>query len=156
MFVPFQADHLNDFTVATEDLPWIPQHEGAWAFKPLSFNLTTGTWMNLVRVDAGGGIRRHLHAGGGVHAFVLEGSWRYLEREWVGSVGSYVWEPPGDVHTLQVLGDSPMVTLFQVSGVIQYLDEDGVVVQQDDVHSRREQYLEYCRKAGIEPLELTV
>jgi hypothetical protein len=69
--------------------------------------------------------------------------------------GSYVFEPAGGAHTLEVLGDETMVTLFTVNGVIQYLDDEGRVVQQDDVRSRRRLYLEHCREQGLEPVALT-
>jgi hypothetical protein len=48
-----------------------------------------------------------------------------------------------------------MVTLFVVNGVIQYLDDDDRVISQDDLASRRNLYLEYCRDHGIEPVALT-
>jgi 2,4'-dihydroxyacetophenone dioxygenase len=58
------------------------------------------------------------------------------------------------VHTLEVLGDETMITLFTVHGVIQYVDEDGALVQQDDVRSRRRLYLDHCRAHGLEPRAL--
>ena len=83
-----------------------------------------------------------------------QGSWRYLEHDWVATPGSYVFEPAGGAHTLEVLGTTPMVTLFIVNGVIQYLDDEGRVDQQDDLRSRRQLYLDYCREQGIEPVAL--
>jgi quercetin dioxygenase-like cupin family protein len=151
---PFEL-HVPDLAVASDDVPWVPR-PGGGEFKPLQFQASTGSWANLVRLEPGHRIARHLHAGGCVHAFVLEGAWHYLERDWVASKGSYVWEPPGDVHTLEVVSDEPMVTLFIVSGVIQYLDDDGNVVVQDDMATRRELYEQHCREHGIEPLALTV
>lgn len=69
--------------------------------------------------------------------------------------GCYVFEPAGGAHTLEVLGDETMITLFVVNGVIQYLDEEGRVVQQDDLQSRRRLYLDYCGEQGVEPRALT-
>jgi 2,4'-dihydroxyacetophenone dioxygenase len=153
-FLPHVAAlEVADRALASDDVPWVPQEPGRW-FKPLHFSTTTGTWINLVRMEPGRSIRRHIHAGGSVHAYVLEGAWRYLEHDWVATAGSYVFEPAGGVHTLEVLGDEEMVTLFTVSGVIQYLDGDGNVVQQDDVHSRRKLYLDHCVAHGIMPAAL--
>jgi hypothetical protein len=154
LFLPSPIDlDLADAQVSSDDLPWIPNGQG-FSFKPLHFWPATGTWANLVRLEPGGQIRRHVHAGGQVFAYVLEGSWHYLEHEWVATAGSWVWEPPGDVHTLEVLGDEPMVTLFVISGVIQYLGGDDQVVQQDDFRSRRAVYLEFCREQGVEPIAI--
>jgi 2,4'-dihydroxyacetophenone dioxygenase len=144
---------LVDAAVSSDDLPWVPNGQGL-AFKPLHFSPATGSWTNLIRVERGGLISRHLHVGGAVHGFVLQGSWRYREHDWTATPGTYVWEPPGDVHTLEVLGDETMITLFTVHGVIQYVDEDGALVQQDDVRSRRRLYLDHCRAHGLEPRAL--
>ncbi|MGH3039937.1 MAG: 2,4'-dihydroxyacetophenone dioxygenase family protein [Gaiellaceae bacterium] len=142
-----------DEAIASDDIPWVPQEPGRW-FKPLHFFTSTGTWINLVKMEPGKQIRRHVHAGGSVHAYVLEGSWRYLEHDWIAAPGSYVFEPAGGAHTLEVLGSTAMVTLFIVNGVIQYLDAEGGVDQQDDLRSRRQLYLDYCREQGVEPVAL--
>ena len=143
-----------DHALSSDDIPWVPQEPGRW-FKPLHFLPVSGTWVNLVKMEPGRRIRRHIHAGGFVQAYVLEGSWRYLEHEWVAAPGSYVFEPAGGVHTLEVLGEETMVTLFVVNGVIQYLDDDGAIVQQDDFDSRRRLYLDFCEEHGIEPRAMT-
>ena len=145
---PLDSD-MPDAAVAADDLPWVPNGQGMF-FKPLHFSPHTGAWTNLVRVERGGTISRHLHVGGSVQGYVLQGSWRYREHDWIATPGTYVWEPPGDVHTLEVIGDETMVTLFTVRGVIQYLDERDQVVQQDDLRSRRRLYLEHCRAHGLE------
>jgi 2,4'-dihydroxyacetophenone dioxygenase len=152
--IPHHLDlQVLDESISADDVPWVPQEPGRW-FKPLQFVSATGMWVNLVKMEPGRTIRRHIHAGGPVHAYVLEGSWRYVEHDWIAMPGSYVYEAPGGVHTLEVLGDVPMVTLFMVNGVIQYLDDDGNVVHQDDLQSRRRQYLDHCRELGIEPRAL--
>ncbi len=153
-FLPRILDHeALDQAVATDRIPWVPQEPGRW-FKPLHFLTASGTWINLVRMEPGRQIRRHVHAGGCVHAYVLHGSWRYLEHDWIATPGTYVFEPAGGTHTLEVLGDEDMITLFVVNGVIQYLDDDGTIVQQDDYGSRQQQYLKFCREQGIEPAAL--
>jgi 2,4'-dihydroxyacetophenone dioxygenase len=154
-FLPrFQDLEVLDQAVDSEEIPWVPQEPGRW-FKPLQFVTPTGQWVNLVRMEPGRSIRRHVHAGGSVQAYVLQGSWRYLEHDWIARAGSYVFEPAGGAHTLEVVGEEEMVTLFVVGGVIQYLDDDGSVVQQDDLQSRRRLYLDHCRELGIEPVALT-
>jgi 2,4'-dihydroxyacetophenone dioxygenase len=40
-----------------------------------------------------------------VRGYVLKGRWRHLEHTWVAWEGSYVFEPPGEVHTLTVDDD---------------------------------------------------
>jgi hypothetical protein len=71
-----------------------------------------------------------------VHGFVLDGRWRYLERDWVATAGSYLYEPPGDVHTLVVDDGDHMLTLFHNTGALLYCDEDGKVTGTTDVFDR--------------------
>ena len=58
-----------------------------------------GYWVNLLRVRKSGVLRRHRHPAP-VHGFVLKGRWHYLEHDWAASEGGYVFEPPGETHTL--------------------------------------------------------
>ena len=64
-------------------------------------------------VTKSGVLSRHRHPAP-VHGFVLKGSWHYLEHDWVATEGSYVFEPPGETHTLVVDdGVEEMITYFQ-------------------------------------------
>ncbi len=144
---------LPDRAIDSEALPWVPQGERVW-FKPLRFDLANGRWVNLLKVTGGGRVNRHRHAGGQVLGYCIQGSWRYLEREWVARPGTFVYEPPGDIHTLVVDPAQDMITLFLLEGVIQYLDDADNVIAQDDVFSKLERYLAYCRREGVTPLDL--
>jgi outer membrane protease len=45
----------------------------------------------------------------------LKGKWKYLEHDWVAEAGSYVFEPPGEIHTLVVPeGVDEMVSYMQM------------------------------------------
>ena len=144
---------LPDQAIQADELPWVPQGDNVW-FKPLRFDLANGRWVNLLKVTKQGKVNRHRHSGGQVLGFVIHGSWRYLEREWVARPGTFVYEPPGDIHTLVVDGPEEMQTLFLLEGVIQYLDDDDRVISQDDVFTKLERYLSFCRREGIEPKDL--
>jgi 2,4'-dihydroxyacetophenone dioxygenase len=144
---------LPDRAIQSDEIPWVPQGDRVW-FKPLRFDLTNGRWINLLKVTGEGKVNRHRHAGGQVLGFCMEGSWRYLERDWVARPGTLVWEPPGDIHTLVLNDCDEMITLFLLEGVIQYLDDDDNVYYQDDVFTKYERYLHYCRDHGIAPLDL--
>ncbi|MET0529207.1 MAG: 2,4'-dihydroxyacetophenone dioxygenase family protein, partial [Microvirga sp.] len=99
-------------------------------------------WCNLLRVRRAGILSRHLHPSP-VHGFVLKGSWRYLEHDWVATEGSYVFEPPGEIHTLVVPDDVPeMITFFNISGCMYYVDQDNKHVGFEDVFTK----IDMCRK----------
>ena len=74
--------------------------------------------------------------------FVLKGRWRYLEHDWVANEGDYVFEPPGETHTLTVPEDVPeMVTFFNISGCMYYVDEAGRNTGFEDVFTK----IDMCR-----------
>ena len=108
--------------VPEDERLWVPQAPDVW-FRPLMLNTLAGQWCNLLRVRKSGILSRHLHPNP-VHGFVLRGRWKYLEHDWVAETGSYVFEPPGEIHTLWVPEDcEEMVTFFNITGCMYYLDE---------------------------------
>jgi hypothetical protein len=80
-----------------EDLLWVPQTDTV-SFRPLCFCVSSGYYVNLLRVKGSGLLSRHKHPGP-VHGHVLKGRWKYLEHEWEAKEGSYVFEPPGEIHS---------------------------------------------------------
>lgn len=49
--------------------------------------------------------------GGSVIGFNLKWQWRYEERDWIAKPGTFIFEPPGDIHTLITEGEE-VITLF--------------------------------------------
>ncbi|ARK32437.1 2,4'-dihydroxyacetophenone dioxygenase family protein [Halalkalibacter krulwichiae] len=149
--------NLPDQAIDINEIPWVPTHgeeDGVW-FKPIRFDLTTGNWIHISKFAANCGNATHRHTGGTVLAYTLQGSWRYLEREWVAKPGTFVYEPPGDIHTLVVDGEEDMITLFYLGGVIEYFDEQGNVFKQDDIFYRMKKYYDYCEANNIPVKDLT-
>jgi 2,4'-dihydroxyacetophenone dioxygenase len=110
--------------IPTDERIWVPVEENVW-FRPLCLSASRGYWMNLLRVRKSGVLSRHRHPQP-VHGFVLKGEWRYLEHDWVATEGGYVYEAPGETHTLVVDEHvEEMITLFQVNGAMIYVDPDG-------------------------------
>ncbi|MBM3344483.1 MAG: cupin [Betaproteobacteria bacterium] len=127
---------------------WVPLAERV-AVRPLQFNVTQGQYTHLMRVTKAGMIARHRHSGG-VHAWVFKGRWHYLEHDWVAEQGSYIWEPPGETHTLVVPeGCNEMITLFQVTGSLMYVDPHGVSTGYDDVFTRLEKARAHYQAVGL-------
>ncbi len=138
---PYMIDDIVTPAIPDDERLWVPQAENFW-FRPLMFNTVSGEWVNVVRIRTSGVISRHRHPAP-VHGYAISGSWRYLEHSWVATPGSYVFEPPGEVHTLVMHeGCEEMTTLFHISGALIYIDEDGVTTGFDDVHTK----IEMCRK----------
>ena len=131
-----------------DEREWVPQTDTV-SFRPLLLNVSHGYYVNLLRVRGGGVLSRHRHPGP-VHGFVLKGSWRYLEHDWVAEEGSYVFEPPGETHTLVVDPGVPeMVTLFNVSGALLYCDENGDVTRAEDVFDKLAMAKAHYERVGL-------
>jgi 2,4'-dihydroxyacetophenone dioxygenase len=140
---------MPDQAIDINKIPWVPQSDRVW-FKPIRFNLASGQWINLLKITPGGKVNRHRHSGGQVMAYTIQGKWHYIERDWVAEPGTFVYEPPGDIHTLVIDGEEEMITLFILEGVIQYLDDKDQVFYQDDVFTKLKLYREYCAKHNIQ------
>jgi len=123
---------------------WVPQAENVW-FRPLMLNTLQGQWCNLLRVRKSGILSRHLHPQP-VHGYVIKGRWHYLEHKWFAETGSYVFEPPGEIHTLTVPEDcEEMITFFNISGAMIYLDKDNRQIGYEDVFTK----IDMCRRHYI-------
>jgi quercetin dioxygenase-like cupin family protein len=118
-----------------DDNLWVPQTDDVW-FKPCLLSPSNGYFVNLLRVRKQGILSRHRHAGA-VHALVLRGRWHYLEHDWIAEEGSYIYEPPGDIHTLIVPEAVPeMITWFHNTGGYTYVDPQGNPVAYEDVFTK--------------------
>ena len=124
---------------------WVPQAPNVW-FRPLLLNRVAGGWSNLLRVRRAGILSRHRHPAP-VTGYVIKGSWHYLEHDWTANTGDFVFEPPGETHTLVVPEDvEEMITYFQIQGCMYYVDENGNHTGFEDVFSK----IDMCRKHYIE------
>jgi len=138
---PLAAAEIVVDAIPEDERVWVPQMENVW-FRPLMLNTRQGQWCNLLRVRRSGVLTRHLHPSP-VHGYVLKGRWHYLEHDWVAETGSYVFEPPGEVHTLTVPEDcAEMITFFNISGCMIYLDEEHNQIGLEDVFTK----IDMCRK----------
>lgn len=129
--------------IPDDERVWVPQAPDVW-FRPLLLNTVTGSWCNLLRVRKSGVLSRHIHPSW-VTGLVLKGAWRYLEHDWVAREGSFVYEPPGEIHTLVVdeVADAPeMITFFNIHGAMVYVDEQGAATGYEDVFTK----IAMCRR----------
>jgi 2,4'-dihydroxyacetophenone dioxygenase len=146
---PRPSDARGEIVIAdvmpTDERVWVPLADKVWT-RPLSFVPSQGYWVHVLRVRKSGIFNRHRHASP-VLGYVLKGRWYYLEHEWDATEGSYVFEAPGDTHTLVVPDDvEEMMTLFHTTGTITYVDPDGQVTGIEDVFTR----LDTCRRHYVD------
>jgi quercetin dioxygenase-like cupin family protein len=150
--LPFPAEAQKEIVIESaipaDERLWVPQAENVW-FRPLCLNASQGYWTNLLRVRKAGVLSRHRHPAP-VHGFVLKGHWRYLEHDWTAHEGSYVYEPPGETHTLYVPEDvEEMITYFTVTGVMYYVDPYGKGEGYEDVFTKIDMCRKHFEKVGL-------
>ena len=127
---------------------WVRQAPGV-EYSPIVLCASQGYYVNLLRVTRSGVLSSHRHFGP-VHAFTLKGTWYYEEHPWRAQPGDYVYEPPGELHTLIVPQDCPeMITLFHVTGGYSYVGKDGQLTGFEGVFTKLAALETHCRSAGL-------
>ena len=142
------ADLVIEDALTDNSNLWAPVGEDTWS-RPLHLNTSLGYYVHILRVKKSGILQRHRHSGP-VHAYVIKGEWYYPEHDWVAKPGSYIFEPPGETHTLTVTdGCEEMITLFTVFGALIYVDQDGVATGYDDVFTSIQRYRDHFEDVGL-------
>ena len=145
---PFSPPDIVLPTEPEDERVWVPLKEGVW-LRPLMYNTVQGGWCEVVKVTGGGFVSRHRHPAP-VHGLVLKGAFRYLEHDWIADQGTYIYEPPGEVHTLVVDDDCPeMHCFFAISGSVNYVDEEGRDVRAEDVFHRLDRAQQHYEEVGL-------
>jgi len=115
-----------------EDLPWVDATNGIW-LKVLRVDAAGGVWVVRNRFEPGARLQTHHHSGP-VDGYTIAGRWHYLEYDFYSLPGSYIREPAGSIHTLDVPADNDGITdvLFVIEGVLLNLRDDGSVESVND------------------------
>ncbi len=131
-----------------DESPYVPFKENVY-IRHLAFDVRNNLCANILWVKKGGMLGRHRHRGR-IFACTLEGSWRYLEYDWVARAGSYVQESPGAIHTLVSDDPNGMKTIFIINGSIEFFDDNDGLLETLDVFWFIDHYVSYCREHGLE------
>lgn len=144
----------ESFHVATDDVPFADNFVGLEGvrLKLLMADVEGGRFAVRVRFAPGTQLPPHKHTGE-VHAFTIAGDWNYLEyadKSPANTAGSYLFEPPGSIHTLKVADHNTEETdvIFVVYGAMLHLDEDGNVVAVGDPESHLREWPAELRAQG--------
>jgi 2,4'-dihydroxyacetophenone dioxygenase len=137
--------------VGLEEVPWVPNpaYPGTW-MRLLQADLEAGITVLAGRLPPAMEVGTHRHTGA-VHMFTLSGAWGYREHDYVNRAGSYLYEPPGSVHTLYVPADNleTTETLTVVYGQTEYLGPKGEIVAITNSASNLAAYFEACEASGL-------
>jgi len=153
MMAKASAEALSDIVVPAiadtdDERLWVPQTE-CLSFRPLCLCVSQGYYVNLLRFQGGGTLGCHRHSSP-VHAHTIKGRWGYKEHDWEATAGTYVFEPPGETHTL-IVGEEEMIALFHVTGSLLYCDPANpeVVTGFDDVFTKLEKAKAHYAACGL-------
>jgi quercetin dioxygenase-like cupin family protein len=127
--------------------PYVPFIENVY-IRHLAFDVRNGAFANILWVKKGGKLGRHRHRGP-VFACTLEGSWRYLEYDWVARPGSYVRENPGAIHTLVSDDPNGMKAFFYLNASLEFYDDQDNLLETLDVFWFINHYVSYCREHAL-------
>jgi quercetin dioxygenase-like cupin family protein len=127
--LPFVAlPQVELLTVNEKDIPLIKDAAGPGVhFKPLRLDVEAGEWVILGTFAPGVRLPLHYHTGA-AEVYTLAGSWNYVEYpDQVQTVGSYLFEPAGSVHTLVVpeSNTEDTVLFIRVEGSNVNFTDDG-------------------------------
>jgi hypothetical protein len=144
---PFAKSDMIIDAIPADDRIWVPQAPNIW-FRPLFLDTVGGGWFNLLRVRRSGVLSRHRHPAP-VYGYVIKGHWHYLEHDFVASPGKFLFEPPGETHTLVVDSDDEMITMFNVNGAMIYVDEQGKAIGYEDVFTKIQMCQDHYEAVGL-------
>jgi hypothetical protein len=130
-----------------EESPWVPFGDNA-AIRHLAFDVKQNVYCNILWIKGPGVIGTHKHRGM-VWAVGIEGSFRYLEYDWVCGPGEFITEMPGAAHTLVTDEPNGMKALFWMQGANEFYDENGNFVETLDVWWFMNHYETYCEENGL-------
>jgi 2,4'-dihydroxyacetophenone dioxygenase len=110
--------------------------------KPLWISPSSNRWCDILKSKGAGLVNRHYHPHE-VFSYTVSGKWGYLEHDWTATAGDFVYEAPGEAHTLVAYEHrEPMKVFFVVTGPLVWLDEKGESCGYFDVHD----YIRLCRE----------
>lgn len=148
----FKADAKAETYIAnaaTEDERYYVPFSETVSSRPLWISPSQNKWADILMAKSAGLVNRHYHPHE-VFAYTISGKWGYLEHDWTATAGDFIYETPGEGHTLVAYEhEDPMRTFFVVKGPLIWLDEDGNADGYFDVHD----YIKLCKdhyeKVGI-------
>jgi 2,4'-dihydroxyacetophenone dioxygenase len=148
----FQPDALPETYIQnapTDDIQlYVPFNETIFS-RPLWISPQQNRWCDILMAKSAGLVNRHYHPHE-VSAYTISGKWGYLEHDWTATAGDFIYETPGEGHTLvSYEHKDPMKVFFVVKGPLIWLDEQGEANGFFDVHNYIPMCREHYEKVGL-------
>ena len=134
------------FDMPEDETKWVRRPAGHLML-PLFFDLSGGVFVNILKYPKNRVIGRHVHDGP-VFSYTIQGAWGYLEHDWTARAGTFLWEPPGEHHTLVMKEDDTMA-FYVTHGGLTSLDENDKPIRVDNALTMVAACDEYYRANGF-------
>lgn len=153
---PMFYQTIDTALIDVESMPWIPfaPYSDDIQLKLIKVDPIRGEWVTLLKIPGRMELPMHHHAGT-VMVWTVAGKWKYLEHDWVGTPGSFVFETAASRHTPVNVGDEEVITLNIVQGDWNIVTPEGAVLAIENWKSMMERYLNYCKQQGITPIDVS-
>ena len=131
-----------------DDRLFVPFNETV-SSKPVWISPSRNMWADVLQATSAGLVNRHYHPLP-IWAYTISGKWGYLEHSWTATAGDFIYETPGESHTLVAYDHpDPMRVFFVVSGPLMWLDEEGQTIGHYDVFDYMAQARAHYEEVGI-------
>jgi 2,4'-dihydroxyacetophenone dioxygenase len=142
VFRPGAASDLYIAEAPTEDERYYVPFTDTVSSRPLWISPSQNRWCDILYCKGPGLVNRHYHPHQ-VFAYTISGKWGYLEHDWIATAGDFIFESPGEGHTLVSYDHpDPMKVQFNVTGPLIWIDEEGETTGQFDVFD----YIKLCNE----------
>ena len=152
MAAPTALETLHRSATDVPAVPFIPYSEDV-LIKLLRVDPVSGQLCVILSAPGGTQLGTHRHYGS-VVVYTMKGAWRYLEHDWVARAGDFVYETAGSSHTFVVEPGEETEAFIVVEGALEFLDEEGHTIANEDWRTMYGRYLDYCEQEGIEPVDM--
>lgn len=140
----FKPDALPETYIGnapTDDERYYVPFTDTVSSRPLWISPSQNKWCDILLAKSAGLVNRHYHPHE-VFAYTISGKWGYLEHDWTATAGDFIYETPGEAHTLVAYKHKdPMKVFFIVTGPLIWLDDNGAPAGHFDVHD----YIGLCK-----------
>lgn len=142
----YHAHGAKGTYIDAKKAPWIPRHDFFQQY--LAFDVRQNFMVANLKFPKPGAIGTHYHHAR-VMLFCLEGSFRYLEYDWVARPGDFICEAAGEAHTLVTEHPEGTVLFGVVYGPVDVYDNEGNLIATEDVWTWIDDYVKYCNENNI-------
>jgi pimeloyl-ACP methyl ester carboxylesterase len=153
---PMFYQTVDTALIDVESMPWVPfaPYSDDIQLKLIKVDPIRGEWVTLLKIPGRMELPMHHHAGT-VMVWTVAGQWKYLEHDWIGTPGSFVFETAASRHTPVNIGDDEVITLNIVQGDWNIVTPEGAVLAIENWKTMMERYLAFCKSKGIKPIDVS-